>query len=101
MEGWVDTLVSAQPSFARGGDRPALDSGYARVAMTQSFQLPGSPGSTWEMRLQQNDPRQKGNGAKAGYEGIVEDVKGKLKGIIGRVTRRPDVEAEHRTQRHT
>jgi len=96
----VDTLVSAQPSFARTGDRSALASAYARVAMTQSFQLPGSPGSTWGMGSHGSNPKQKANGAKPGFEGIVEDVKGKAREIIGRVTRRPDGKAEPRRRRH-
>lgn len=94
-------LRSAQPSFARSGDRSAIASGYARVAMTQSFQLPGSPGSTWGMRSHGSNPKQKLNGAKPGFEGIVEDVKGKVRQIIGRVTGRPDGKAEPRRQLHT
>jgi uncharacterized protein YjbJ (UPF0337 family) len=66
--------------------------------VTPSFQLLGSPGSTWEMRSEEQDPMPKDNGAKAGFEGIVEDVKGKVKEIIGSVTGRPDVEAEGETQ---
>jgi len=40
----------------------------------------------------------KDSGPKAGLEGVVEDVKGKVKEIIGRVTGRRDVEAEGETQ---
>ena len=41
---------------------------------------------------------QRHNETKAGFDGIVEDVKGKVKEIIGWVTGRPDVEAEGETQ---
>lgn len=41
---------------------------------------------------------EKDSGPKAGFEGLVEDVKGKLKEVIGWVTGRPDVEAEGQTQ---
>jgi uncharacterized protein YjbJ (UPF0337 family) len=40
----------------------------------------------------------KDSGPKAGLEGVVEDVKGKVKEIIGRVTGRRYVEAEGETQ---
>ena len=40
------------------------------------------------------------SGPKAGAKGIVEDVKGKAREIIGRVTRRPDGKAEPRRRRH-
>jgi uncharacterized protein YjbJ (UPF0337 family) len=38
------------------------------------------------------------SGPKAGFEGLVEDVKGKVKEVIGWVTGRSDVEAEGQTQ---
>jgi uncharacterized protein YjbJ (UPF0337 family) len=38
------------------------------------------------------------SGPKAGFEGIFEDVKGKVKEVIGRVTGRRDLEAEGETQ---
>jgi uncharacterized protein YjbJ (UPF0337 family) len=40
----------------------------------------------------------KDSGPKAGLEGVVEDIKGKAKEVIGRVTGRRDVEAEGETQ---
>jgi uncharacterized protein YjbJ (UPF0337 family) len=38
------------------------------------------------------------SGPKAGFEGIFEDVKGKVKEVIGRVTGRRGVEAEGEAQ---
>jgi uncharacterized protein YjbJ (UPF0337 family) len=41
---------------------------------------------------------EKDSGPKAGAEGIVEDIKGKAKEVIGKVTGRGDVEAEGEAQ---
>jgi uncharacterized protein YjbJ (UPF0337 family) len=41
---------------------------------------------------------EKNSGPKAGLGGVVEDVKGKVKEVFGRVTGRRDVEAEGETQ---
>ena len=38
------------------------------------------------------------NGPKAGVEGITEDIKGKAKEVVGRVTGRDDVESEGQAQ---
>jgi uncharacterized protein YjbJ (UPF0337 family) len=40
------------------------------------------------------EPMEKDSRRRAGLEGIVEDVKGKVREVIGRVTGRGDVEAE-------
>lgn len=40
----------------------------------------------------------KDSGPKAGLAGIVEDIKGKAKEVIGRASGRRDVEAEGKTQ---
>jgi len=40
----------------------------------------------------------KDSGPKAGLQGVVEDVKGKVKEVIGRVTGRRDVEVEGEAQ---
>jgi uncharacterized protein YjbJ (UPF0337 family) len=41
---------------------------------------------------------QRDSGPKSGLEGIFEDLKGKVKEVVGRVTGRRDVEAEGETQ---
>jgi uncharacterized protein YjbJ (UPF0337 family) len=48
------------------------------------------------MRSHASNPKQKANGEHPGFEGIAEDVKGKVREIIGRLTRPPDGNAELR-----
>jgi uncharacterized protein YjbJ (UPF0337 family) len=45
------------------------------------------------------EPMEKDSARKAGLDGLVEDVKGKVKEVIGRVTRRGDVAPAEGTKR--
>jgi uncharacterized protein YjbJ (UPF0337 family) len=62
--------------------------------------MPASPGNNegHNRSPKESDPMERDSGPKAGFEGLVEDVKGKVKEVIGRVTGRRDVEAEGETQ---